>query len=174
MADLRARPETIALRNYARLVEACRTLSSQGGWRDRDEICRALARTVARLAVRLGRADGNLDPGEHELIASLIRLDRTYDGFLEASLTEAMADEIPDGSASIVRAAAEFDAREGTSLAREVAEAFESLAYAIVGADGTIVLSELNSIQKWIDGLYGALGGRQNPQDEGGRVKVGA
>ncbi|MFN3684234.1 MAG: TerB family tellurite resistance protein [Fimbriimonadaceae bacterium] len=174
MENLRARQETIALRSYATLVEACRTLSDEGGWRDRDEICRALARTVARMLVRIGGADGNLDPCEHQLIASLIRLDRTYDGLLEAALAEAPADAIPDCSASIVRAATEFDAREGTSLAREAAEAFESLAFAVVGADGRIVLAELDSLQRWVDGLYGALGERESPQARGERVKVGA
>ncbi|MEJ5171248.1 MAG: hypothetical protein WHU10_09690 [Fimbriimonadales bacterium] len=154
--------------------ETCRTLSACGGWAEREEIGRALASTVAKMLVRLARADEGMDASENELIRSLIRLDRTYDGNLAAAMPKALAGEAPDGSLQILRSAAAFDAREGTSLAREAAEAFEALGYAIVRADGRIVISELDALQSWIELLYEAAGDPRAPHAAEERVTVGA
>lgn len=158
MAALRNRPEATALRSYAKLVEACRTLSNEGGWRQPEEIGASLARSVVRMFMGLASVDKRFDEAERELLAVLCQLDSTYEGHLERTLRA-----IPEPSREwslldIVRAAIEFDRREGTDLAPEIVEAFESLAYAIIGSDGTIAIEELESLGEWVASLYAALG----------------
>ncbi|MCX7799742.1 MAG: hypothetical protein N2109_05295 [Fimbriimonadales bacterium] len=158
MATLQALPESIALRSYATLADACRTLSNEGGWSAPEEICASLARAVSRIFLGLAHADRRFDDAECELLSTLCRLDSTYDGQLAATLRETPESAADASLPEIVRAAIEFDRREGTCLARDIVEALESLAYAVIGSDGSISLEELEALGVWVRRLYEALG----------------
>jgi uncharacterized tellurite resistance protein B-like protein len=165
MASLQDRPDSLALRSYARLSDACTTLSDEGGWRKPEEISAALARSVLWIFFRIANADNRLDESERRLLADLCRLDATYRGNLSDALRGVPRDFAETALRDILEASMEFDRREGTSLAREIVDAVESLAYAVIGSDGTIALEELEALGEWIGGLYAILGEGTPAQD---------